>query len=82
MQTYAHVQTMIRPAILPSRFAALDSLFSKVTNAGVVLRREAIPHDSGLDTISIISEQGDDVFFIYRINADTFMIRKVTKSSK
>ena len=64
-----------------SRVAALDSLLSKMAEGGLILQREAIPFDSGLDTISIFSEQSEDVLFIYRINGDTFTIRRVSKSS-
>ena len=78
--SYAHVVTVQRPrGKFPTRFAALDALLSTVTAAGVVIEREAIPMDSGLDAISVFSsggDLGDDCFLIMRINADAFTITR------
>jgi hypothetical protein len=69
----AHVQ----PAVLPTRFAALNALLQRVTATGCIIERTAIPFDSGLDAISIFAENAPDAFLICRINDDTFTIRRV-----
>jgi hypothetical protein len=78
--SYAHVVTVQRPrGKFPTRFAALEALLSAVTAAGVIIEREAIPMDSGLDAIIVFSSGGDlghDCFLIMRINADTFTITR------
>jgi len=77
MQTYAHTIRAEQQDVkkFPTRFAAIDSLFSAVTAAGVVIDRAAIPGDSGLDAMMIFAEAGsEDAFLISRINDNTFMI--------
>jgi hypothetical protein len=73
---YAHVVGAQTTARMPTRFAALEALLAAVTSAGVVIGRESIPTDSGLEAISIFSDTADDCFLIMRINDHTFTITR------
>ncbi|CAN5568918.1 hypothetical protein BH10PLA1_BH10PLA1_09580 [soil metagenome] len=79
MQTYAPVVNVEKAAVLPTRFAALNSLFSMVTFEGGVMERTAIPLVSGLDALTIFSTDSDDSFLICRINDNTFTILRTKR---